>query len=300
MTANLYIDMTIEDYHAHATKKGDDMVLSKSMLDVFDDCPAKFEWRFLLGNEKPSTPQMRLGNAVHVRAFEPELFDKKYYILPLGEDGKQIRRDLRTKAYKEQLEIAAGRIDLQPSEMEQIDGMAASLKNNQKARLLLEKPGKAEASIFWTDAETGLKFRCRPDFMPDDGILVDLKSTGRADDDGFRRIAFDKHYDLSVALTARGYKALTGEWPLEYVFLLAETEPPYVIEGKFTFQACNYSGGKISKSYWQLGEERLSRILDRYMRCRETGHYPSYNDDFRPMVAPEYAVRKLYETEGDY
>jgi exodeoxyribonuclease VIII len=221
-----------------------------------------------------------------------DLFEKKYYVLP-----EDMRRDARTKAYKEQLDIAAGRIDIKPSELALVEGMASALKSNKKALLLLDKPGKIEASIFWTDTETGLKFRCRPDFIGDDGIIVDLKTTGRADNDSFHRTAYTQSYDLSVALTARGYKALTGQYPSEYVFLTVETESPFIIEGKLTFVKCNYQGGKISKSYWEIGEERLSRLLDRYLQCKKTAFYPGYNIDFVPMVAPDYQVRKLYETE---
>lgn len=296
MTAQLFADMDIDAYHAYSDikKLGDNAVLSKSMLSVFDQCPAKFEDAFVLGNAEKQSRSMQLGNAVHLYALQPNLFEKTYYVMP-----DDITRNVKHSAYKEQLDIAAGRMDLKPSEMVQIEGMAKSLHQNKKAMLLLDKPGKIEASIFWTDKETGLKFRCRPDFMPDDGLLVDLKTTGRADDASFHRLAYDKRYDLSVALTARGYKALTGELPHEYAFLLVETDSPYVIEGKLTFISCNYQGGKIEKSYLQIGQERLSRLLEKYLRCKESGVYPGYNDNFMPMVAPDYMVRKLYETEGD-
>lgn len=297
MTAHLFSQMDIDKYHSFSDIKnlGEMSVLSKSMLSIFDQCPAKFEDQYINGNREVGTSAMQLGNAVHLYALQLELFEKHYYIMPLKEDGKQIVRNAAHAAYKEQLAIAAGRIILQPDEMVQIEGMAKALHQNKKAMLLLDKPGKIEASIFWTDTDTGLRMRCRPDFMPDDGILVDLKTTGRADDNSFHRLAYDKRYDLSVALTARGYKALTGEWPQEYAFLLVETDSPYVIEGKLTNIACNYQNGKLSKSYLQIGQERLSRLLDKYLQCKATGIYPGYNDNFMPMVAPDYMVRKLYE-----
>ncbi len=297
MTAKLYTaaEMSIDQYHANADIKnlGDNAVLSKSMLSIFDECPAKFEDAFINGNRDKGTNAMQLGNAVHLYTLQKELFDQNYYIMP-----SDIIKNAKHAAYQEQIALANGRIIMKPSEMGQIEGMAKALHQNKKAMLLLDKPGKIEASIFWTDAESGLKFRCRPDFMPDDGILVDLKTTGRADNDSFHRLAYDKCYDLSVALTARGYKALTGNWPAEYAFLLVETESPYVIEGKLTNIACNYQNGKLSKSYLQIGQERLSRILDKYLQCKASGNYPGYNDNFMPMVAPDYMVRKLYE-EGE-
>jgi hypothetical protein len=299
MTAKLIENMPIGEYHAYSDikKLGEDAVLSKSMLAVFDDCPAKFEDAYINGGNQVSNDVMNLGNAVHLYALEPELFNTHYYVMPLKKKGAQIIRNARNADFKEQMEIAGERIILQPSDMVDIKGMGEALKKDKKSMLLLDKPGKIEASIFWTDEQTGLKMRCRPDFMPDDGILVDLKTTGRADDDGFTRLAFDKHYDLSVALTARGYKSLTGEWPKEYVFLLAETKRPYVIEGKLSFVQTQYKGGKLSKSYWQIGEDRLSVLLDYYLNCKKRGKYPSYNETFMPMMAPDYQIRKLYEGE---
>lgn len=301
MTAKLYTaaELDIDSYHAFSDIKrlGDKAVLSKSMLSVFDECAKKYHDKYIMGNRDEGTSEMKLGNAVHLFALQPELFNETYYILPLKEDGKQIIRNKTHAAYKEQLSIAAGRIDIQPSEMEKVKGMAESLKNDKRAMILLDKPGKIEASIFWTDKESGLKFRCRPDFMPDDGILVDLKTTGRADDFSFHKVATDMYYDVSVALTARGYKALTGEYPKEYAFLIVEAERPYVVEGKLTNIECNYQGGKISKSFYQIGEERLSRLLERYLKCKERNIWPGYNEIFMPMLAQDYMVKKLYAGE---
>jgi hypothetical protein len=301
VTAKLYEDLDIDAYHAYSDIKtlGDEAVLSKSMLAIFDDCPAKFEDQFIHGNRPAPTDEMNLGNAVHMYALQKDLFDAKFYEMPLKEDGKQIIRNATHAAYKEQLAIAAGRTIVQPSELAHIKGMAGSLAQNRKALHLLDKPGKVEASIFWTDADTGLKFRCRPDFIGNDGVLVDLKTTGRADNRGFEKIAFGKRYDLSVALTARGWKALTGEYPKEYAFLLVETCSPYIVEGKLTFVDCNYNGGALTKSYWQIGEERLSRLLDRYLQCRESGFYPGYNVDIMPMTAPDYEVYQLYHVDDE-
>lgn len=303
MTAKLYTanQLTIEQYHEFSDIKnlGDNAVLSKSMLAVFDECAVKFEDQFINGNREKPSDEMNLGNAVHMYALQKELFDTKFYQMPLKDDGKQIIRNASHAAYKEQLLIAAGRTIVQSSEMVQIEGMAKSLYQNKKAITLLDKPGKIEASIFWTDEETGLKFRCRPDFMPDDGHLTDLKTTARADNESFDKLAFDKRYDISVALTARGYKALTGEYPREYEFLLVETSSPYVIEARPTFETCNYSGGALSKSYWQIGEERLSRLLEKYLTCKERIIYPSYNEGRRPMTAPDYQIYKLYNNNEE-
>jgi exodeoxyribonuclease VIII len=163
MTAKLHTDMSIETYHSFSDIKTlgfDKAVISKSMLVEFMDCPARFKHKYIDGNQGEQKDFLNVGNAVHTLALEPELFKESYYILP-----KDVRRDERTEKYKEHLEKAADKTIIREQDMGNIRGMAKSLAGNKKARVLFESSGNIEASIFWTDPETGLKLRCRPDFI---------------------------------------------------------------------------------------------------------------------------------------
>ena len=273
------LDIAPERYHARLD------FVSKSMLSVFADSPAKFKYVYLDGGEKPESDAMRLGTAAHLYALEPEKFSGRYYVMPDG-----IRRDERTKAYQEQLAIAAGRTILKPAERDQIEGMANSLMRNPKAVALLKGDKAIETSIFWRDAEHGVNLRCRPDVIRlSDGVIVNLKTTRSARPETFFRAAYDMHYDVSVAMESRGFQAATGRQAAEYVFLAIETEPPYIVEAFNSFEACTDEG----LTYRDIGEYRLRKLLARYSECVRENRWPSYQDNISPMRVPAWELKRL-------
>ena len=71
--------------------------------------------------------------------------------------------------------------------------MANSLLKNSLALSLLKSDGYVEASIFWENEE-GMKFRCRPDFMRNDGLLVDLKTAESVRPENFYKNANNFNY----------------------------------------------------------------------------------------------------------
>jgi len=281
MKAELFEDMTIEDYHDRLD------VQSKTMLKEFIDCPARYKYKYFDGGveKEKQKDHMNLGHAVHTLALEPHLFDKTYYILPEG-----IVRNKKHKAFQEQLKEANGRKIIRTEDLVNIEGMANSLKANKQALALLDAPGKIEASIFWTDPETGLKCRARPDFMRDDSLIVDLKMSYTAEPKLFQNTAFNMCYDVSAALTTRGYEALYGKKPDNYVFLVIEPEPPYIVEGYDAFRP--FEDGV---SYLNVGNTRLNAALNRLVECKKTGHWPGYNNGIKPLGIPYYAKKLLDE-----
>jgi hypothetical protein len=276
--------LPIEEYHQRTGW------LSKSMLSVFADCPAKFKYQYIDGNRRQETQALRLGNAVHTFVLENAKFRERYHVMP-----EDVRRDARTKAYQEQLAEAAGRAILKPDDFETIKGMSAAMRNHKKVLALLDVPGKIEASIFWTDPVTGLKMRCRPDFLRDDGLIVDLKTAASAAPKDFMRSAYDLNYDISVALTAAGYRALTGSEPAEYVFIVQEKEPPYVVEAYNTFSP--FADGV---TYADVGEYRLRKLIEAYRHCLKNNRWPGYSDKIEILGVPHYELKNLdMQNEGE-
>lgn len=279
MTAELFETMGIQKYHSQKD------VLSKSMLSdlLRPSCPAYFKWKHIDGGQEEQTKSLRLGIAVHLLALEPEKFAAAYHVLPEG-----MKRDARHEKYKQELLRAGNRECLKPDEHSQILAMARAIRKNPVALKLLDAPGKVEASIFWE--EDGLKFRTRPDFMRENPLVIDLKTCRSAHPDTFIKDAYNFHYSMSVALTARGYKALYGKELENYVFLCVETEPPYLIS---CFDSMRPFDPVSGLTYLDVGNKLLDSCVQTYKDCVAAGVWPAYQETIEPMNVPRWAQNFL-------
>ncbi len=275
MTAAL-VENTIDEYH---TKDGH---ISKSMLSDILDCPAVYKYWHVDGHKKPEKDTLNIGNAVHVLALEPSLFEARYYVLPDG-----VVRNAKHEKYQAQMQIAGKRTIITPNDYADIKMMAAALVADKTAQVLLKRRGVIERSIYWTDEKTGLKFKCRPDQLGDDGVVVDLKTAADVRPYNFMKAAVEYGYDMSVALTNRGYKALTGK-PLEnYVFLLVEKTEPNIVQAYDSFRMDKDS----AQSLLDLGEMRLDKALATLIECQDTGIWPKYADEIVPLGVPLWLAK---------
>lgn len=278
--ASLVEKLPIEQYHS---TKG---ILSKSTLTTLlpPSCPRKFKYFHIDGGEQDETVSLRIGSAVHVLALEPKLFNEQFYVLPDG-----IIRNARHQKYKDQLAVAAGRSCLSKKEYDLILGMADSLRKDKASLVLLDSPGLIESSIFWQ--ENGLSFKCRPDLMRNDGIIVDLKTAHSSSKEIFERNAWDKYYALSVALTCRGYKALYGKEPLDYMFLCIEPDRPHIIEAYSAFTPFDSSG----VSYLDVGNSLLDKCIDIYKDSSTTGNWKKYNEKGITPIGVPFKGKRFIE-----
>lgn len=289
MTATLHKSMSIQEYHDQTG------ILSKTMLAKFADCPARFKYAYIDGGEPKKTKSLRIGNAVHVLALEPVLWKAGYHVLPKtyfndkGEE-KPFRQDERMEVYKEEIVKAGDRVILKQEEYNQVEAMAESLTKNTYALSLLKADGYVESSIFWETE--GQKFRCRPDFMRNDGLIVDLKTARSVKPSLFQSDAFNMHYHLSVALTARGYEALYEKPVDNYVFLCIEPEPPYLVS---CFESLAPMDNMVSLSYLEYGNTVLDKILSDISECRRADNWPGYVNKIEGMKIPQWAMRQFIE-----
>lgn len=291
MEAKLYKDMSIDDYHSRTDFISKSM-LSKIIASEEGGCPAIFKYYYVDGHEQKKTKSLRLGNAVHVLALEPELWESSYHVLPetyFDSKGneKPFRADPRMRVYKDEVEKAGDKTIITRSEYEQIEAMANSIAKSNVASTLLKSAGYAEASIFWES--DGMKFRCRPDYMRNDGLIVDLKTTRRASPHIFFKDACRLRYDMSVALTCRGYRALRGKDPENYVFLCVETDPPHIVQ---CYESYLPMDEFTELSYYEFGEIRLNRAINTLKGCQDSGVWPGYSDKIETMKVPGWALKR--------
>lgn len=319
--ATLHKEMSIEDYHAHSE------IISKSMLGDFADCPARFKHKYIDNKPEKKTKSLRLGSAVHTLALEPEKWDNEYHVLPSiyyndKGDEKAFRNDLRIEAVRDEY-IAAGydvdqndkkqwelsespksKLILSINEREQVERMAEAITKNSFAFSLLKAEGYVESSIFFEaefeNAETGemeaVKMRCRPDFMRNDGVNVDLKMGRSLKPSLFFNDSYNYHYDLSVAITNLGYEKLHGKPADNYVFIGVEPGEPHIVE---CFESEKPMDELTGLSYAEYGRLHLNHVMSQYLACRQKDSWPGYQTSIGNMEVPQWALRKFVE-KGEF
>lgn len=265
MKTGIYHDIPNEIYH-----RGDGWrdLLGSTGLKTLQISPAHFK---AMG-DKESTKAMIFGSAFHSSLLEPE--KKEVAVMP------DINR--RTKAGKEQyeqfLKTAEGKYIIDSADYERIDQMLVSVYASSTASSLLAN-GKAEVSAIWKDPTYGFLCKCRPDFLRNDGIIVDVKTTSKpATPDQFSKECANFGYHISAAWYQAGVLAATGK-AHNFVFLVVETFPPF---GVNVFEP--------DQTFLDAGRREIKPIIELYDRCKESGEWPGYDDTVNVLTLPSWAA----------
>ncbi len=259
MKPEIIYGMPAEVYHARPE-------ISNSGLKEFARTPAHYKyWR---DNPKPPTEAMKFGTAYHMAVLEPERFAVTACVI----DGNR-----NSTAVNEAITEAedAGKLVLRPQEYEQIMAMRDGLFRSARACQLLN--GACEVSIFWTDADTGVRCRARLDCAQKAGIIVDLKSTLDAGAHQFIKSITNYEYYVQAAFYSDGYAAAFGEQSKGFVFIPQEKEPPY-LSAMYTLDADELVFGR------KIYKERLKR----YAECLSKDEWPGYEDSIIDLWLPSY------------
>ncbi|MDD2742061.1 MAG: PD-(D/E)XK nuclease-like domain-containing protein [Rhodocyclaceae bacterium] len=258
-------DMTNAAYH------GDRDIVSSSGLKKILVSPLHYQ-AYLTGKSEETTA-LRVGTAIHTALLEPHLFDSSYVVAPTV--------DRRTKDGKAQWEAFMATLGTKSlvteAERSMIDGIVAQVRQHKMANTLLGM-GKAEQSIFWTDEETGIRCKVRPDSLSSYAIL-DVKSTESAHRDEFPRSCVRYGYDLSAAMYQEGVRQLTGE-TVDFVFLAVEKSNPHL---------CALY--KASEEMMVSGYAKFRNALRILAECRASGVWGGYQPegDYELIDWPRYA-----------
>jgi exodeoxyribonuclease VIII len=258
------------DYHRHSA-------VSKSHLDQIAKSPLHYWARYLDPNRVTPEPTaaMAIGSAVHTHVLELDQWDARYVTAPEGIN----RRTNAGKAEWEAFEVAStGRTVLAKADAELVMRMGHSVFAHPAAAMLLAMPGKAETTHMWTDQATGLRCKCRPDWLTDDGsLIVDLKTTEDASPMGFRKSIANWRYHVQASWYLDGLEHATGKRPDQFIFLCVEKKPPF---------ACAVYAADAEMI--QIGAEAAARDLDVLATCRAAGAWPGYSDQVEMISLPPW------------
>lgn len=251
------LSMPADQYHSHSA-------VGHSGLVRIMRSPAHYQQ--YVSNPPSPTPAMQFGSAFHAALLEPELFGQNFIVAP-----KFDRRTKEGKAAAEAWEAEnAGKTTLVDDQMTAIEQMVVSVRSHQGAAKLLAN-GMAEMSGFWTDPDTGIECKCRPDWlavMEDNpgriAAIVDVKTCRDASADGFSRAIATFGYDVQAAFYQDGLKALTGR-SIPFYFIAVETEPPFAV-----------AAYKASDEMIEVGRAKYRAALQLLKWCRENESWPGY------------------------
>lgn len=257
-------DISNEAYHASPA-------ISRSKLMLLDKSPYHF-WHEVLSGEaekKEATPAMKVGSLFHTLLLEPAKFDDEYLIIT-----QKTMPTKGTNPYNLVMEEAQGRTVLTREQFDKTKAMADATRKHEIVSTLLDEAA-FEQSIFWTDEETGLQFKTRPDIWAEK-MIVDLKTTSDASINSFVRSAFNYGYYLQAGMAFEACKAIGKPFEM-FVILACEKEAPHV---PAVFM--------MDDEALQFGIDQFTSYKKRLKKCLETNTWPGYV--VQELSVPKYAV----------
>ncbi len=222
----------------------------------------------------PSAAQ-QLGTLTHLAILEPDEFARRVRIEP------DVNR--RTNAGK--AELAEWQASLpDDAEIASAEQHALALAMREAvlaqpfARALLDA-GRAETTLLWTDAETGVACKARPDWLPEGhAVILDLKTAADASPAAFARAAGNFKYHVQESFYLDAARAVLNA-DLAFLFLVVETAPPHAVA---LYQ--------LDDEARRVGAIRCRRAMDRYAECRATETWAGFPIEIQPLSIPPFAL----------
>lgn len=258
----------IREYH---NKAYSGQAMSAGMLKEFRKCPSHYHLLVTGQGARPDSDAFRLGRAIHTLVLEGEAEFRHAYVIggPINDrTGKAYSPS--SKAYADWLEESgfdkSAVLNSDEAELA-LRIRNAVLAHPEAARILAQ--GWPERTV---EAKLqGFPCQARIDWLRPDGVAVDLKTTD--DITWFENDARRYGYLHQFAFYREVVRAASGNEP-EFLVAVAEKRPPHRI------------------GVWKLPPETLDayaqqnrQALDNFLRCRESGNWPTGYEKVRSFPA---------------
>lgn len=261
----IYDDVPEDIYHAHPA-----LSASGAKLLLPPSCPAIFHHQRTHG--RPPKREYDVGHAAH------------HLVLGTGSELHVVNGDnFKTKAVQQERDAAykRGDVPLTPEEFDAAQAMAAVLRAHPRYDELFGE-GVAEQSVFWTDPETGVSCRARPDWLSPNRV-VDYKSTAS---DPSPQACAKAIANFNYHVQEQFYRAGLVELDLidpdaDFVFVFQAKTPPYIV-----------TVVEIDERGRQAGYERMRQAMEIFRDCSEADMWPTYSNDIETVSLPGWALRQ--------
>lgn len=263
-----HVEISIEAYHRHPA-------LGKSMIAAYADHPKLFDCRHVTKDGAPfkPTPSTVFGSMVDAWLLERE---RCVEIPPevLSKSGSRAGG-----AWKEFKADHDGDILMKASDVRICERIEANIREHRDAAGLLLTGGKTQYSIFWTDKETGLECKCRPDIIPA-VVVADLKTARSTTARDFANQCEALRYHWQDSHYSTGWRELTDE-DRPFVFVVVRNAEPYDV-ATFT----------LSNEWVERGDREIRETLRDIADRKESGVWlpPGYGrtHELQPPKYTEY------------
>ena len=264
---------------------------SSGARDLLSSTPEEFDFN----RRTPRDPNRNydFGHAAHKmvlgRGSRLKMLDPKK--VGLKADGKPAAVPTSTSMWKNAAKAAReqGQIPIAKADMERAQTMAARVFQHRVAARLLAD-GRAEHSIYWHDDTTGVRLRCRPDFITDGlarTVVIDYKTAVSASKSHFDSAIKSFGYHQQQAFYEDGLAEI-GLTDVGFLFVVQSKTAPYTVAVR-----------PIDPEAVELGRRQNRVAIELFARCMERDRWPGY-DGIQPASGlPAWLVKQIEESLGD-
>lgn len=237
--------MTWEAYFAHPG-------INFTRLKLLDQSPLHFRHA-----ERTETASLAIGRYVHAAILDPTSIERDFAI------WKGERRS--GKVWEAFAAENADKTILREKDLSEHDQIIRAVRSNPDVADLLADPDtRTEVSLTWTDGETGLVCKARPDIInPRRRLLADLKTTRSTDVRLFGHDIARYSYHAQLAHYSDGVCNALGWRPEQHILIAVEKSAPYDV-GVFPFGA----------DALEVGDDKVHTLLALLKECLDTDTWP--------------------------
>lgn len=280
MIDGIFDNISIRDYHA------DNEYYSSTGIKEAKKSLAHFKY-FHDNKNKDTKPHFDFGNSFELALLDPKGFkndvaiDQDAYWVALAnehsvqETGKPYSNPRNSNVFRAEYskwkaenegkyEIPA----IGSESFETIEKMLESCRKDSTIQKLIEGT-EYQLSLFWTDEESGLKLKTRPDICKrKKNVVVNLKTTLDGSPKAFMRDMLKYNYPLQACLEIKGcLDSGLMEQVDNYFWLVVEKLPPY--------NATIYS---FESSDIMTTTKELEYYLNKIADAKAKNFWPGYSD----------------------
>lgn len=229
--------------------------------------PARVLWE--RENQRPETDATRRGTAAHAAILTLDLFDATYVRKPDG-------MTFASKEGKAWRDAQGGKVILSADEYDLVLAIRDAVMQKAPASDALFGAVSTEASVFWTDPDSGEACKGRPDFY-DEEYVYDLKVTRDAGP-GLAFAAYRNGWVHQLAHYRSGLRAAGVDIKTGRIVAVQPVAPHYVwcVEVR-------------AADLDVMGMENAA-TLAKMRACREAGEWPGTSDEWSRLDIPQYAI----------